>query len=168
MKLKDCKEKIKEILLKVQILIILLILLLIIIGGFSYYQYSSTIPKKTNINTNGQIEKLSEEFKVEDINERKKLITCKINEKYLQEKEYNNYVIGKGTAREVDINIIVKTKDKYYKAKTLQQSKDENGIITLVACVRTRFLLEDYEILLYDNEQQKLYEYVGGKSEENI
>ena len=84
MKLKVCKEKIKEILPKAQILIILLILLLIIIGGFSYYQYSSTIPKKTNINTNGQIEKLSEEFKVEDINERKKLITCKINEKYLQ------------------------------------------------------------------------------------
>ena len=166
MNLKDCKEKIKEILPKAQILIILLILLLIIIGGFSYYQYSSTIPKKININE--QIEKLSEEFKVEDINERKKLITCKINEKYLPEKEYNNYVIGKGTAREVDINIIIKTNGTYYKAKTLQQSKDENGIITLVACVRTRFLLDDYEILLYDNEQQKLYEYVGGKGEENI
>ena len=56
----------------------------------------------------------------------------------------------------------------YYKIKTLHEGTSTEGRVNLVGCVRTNHLKENCEILLYDNENKTLYQYVGGQSEENI
>ena len=156
--------KAKEMLKKIELFHIVIIVFIILGVFFAYYQYSSTVPKKVDIKINETKELEQSNLQIEDISSKKKKIICKIDEKYLTEKEYTNYVIGKGTAREVDCSIILKVGEQYYKIKTLQQGSTGKKI-NLTGCVRTNYVKENSEILLYDNENQTLYKYSGGQSE---
>lgn len=156
--------KIKEMVGKIELFHIVISVFIMLTIFFVYYQYSSTIPKKVNIQIDETKELEQSNFQIEDINVKKKQITCKIDEKYIPEKEYNNYVIGKGTARKINCSIIMKVEDKYYKIKTLSQGTVDNKIV-LTGAVRTNYLLENYEIMLYDEGEHILYKYVGGQSE---
>ena len=159
--------KIKEVFEKIELVHIVIVLILVIFAIFGYYQYSSSVPKKANIEISQTQQIQRDYFNMEDINNKSKKITCQIDSKYLKEKDYDNYVLGKGKAREIDCYIILKSGDNYYKIKTLHQGNTEDGRVNLVGCIKTKYLVENCEILLYDNENQILYEYVGGQSEGN-
>ena len=156
--------KVKEIFNKVELWHITIGIFIILSTFFVYYQYSSTVPKKTNIDIKEIKELQQSNIQIENIDNKKKKVTCKIDTKYLSEKEYTNYVIGKGVARAEDCSIIMKVGDEYYKIKSLSEGKS-NDKVDFVGCVRTNHLVENCEIMLYDNESKTLYKYVGGQSE---
>lgn len=162
----------KKLLKKVQLTHIAIILIIAIPIIFIAYQKSSIKPQKTNIENIEQTEELpQEDYVIQDISERTKMIKCGIDVSKLPQEEYFNYVSGKGMGAKVNCNIILKINDKYYKLKTILQESAVSitgGRINFEAVVKSKYLGKDYEILLYDNETNKLYQYTGGKSEENI
>ena len=153
---------------KIELFHIAIALIILIFVIFGFYQYNSSIPKKAKLEISQTKQLPQQYFNIEDIDNKNKKVTCKIDKTYINEKEYNNYVIGKGTAREVDCSIVVKEGNDYYKIKTLHEGTSTEGRVNLVGCIRTNHLKENCEILLYDNENKTLYQYVGGQSEENI
>lgn len=162
-------NKLKNIISKIELIHIAIILIIILTLLFLIYQYKSIMPHKISINENIEIEEVSSTDKVvEDINEKKKKIICTLETAKLPEKEYYNYVTGRGKGIEVDCSILLKMDEQYYKIKTLQEDGAEEGKIKLVGIVKNKYLKEEFEILLYDNQKQKIYQYTGGISEKDI
>ena len=161
--------KIKELLNKIEFTHIAIFIIIAIILFFVYYQYNSSVPKEEEIKNIEQTEQLDQEnLSIQDITKKKKVITCTINEEEFNEEEYYNYVIGKGKGRIINCSILIKAKENYYKIKTLQRGKTEDGKIILEGIVRNNYLFENCEILLYNNENKKVYNFLGGSSETNI
>ena len=161
-------DKIKNTISKIELIHIAVILVFIIFILFLIYQNKSITPYKTSINEDMEIEELAANEKVvSDINEKKKKITCTLETSKLPEKEYYNYVTGKGKSKDVDCEILVKQDGQYYKIKTIQEGDTKASKINLVGCIKNKKLKEEYEIFLYDKQKQKLYKYTGGVSEEN-
>lgn len=127
------------------------------------YQYSSMIPKKIDISIEAE-EALEDEVNIESITKNKKSIICKIDEKYFAEEKYNNYVLGEGTGVKIDCSILLKIDNQYYKIRTFYKSV-EDGKIQFVGYVNKKYLSKDYDILLYNNENSKIYRYVGDINE---
>lgn len=161
----------KKLLKKVQLFHIVIILVIVIPIVFIIYQKASVRPKEIKIENTEQSERLPEEdFSIKDISEKTKLITCAIDVSKLPKEEFFNYVSGKGTGTKINCCIVLKIKDRYYKLKTILQESAitvTEGKINFEAVVKSKYLGENCEILLYDNENKKVYQYIGGKSEEN-
>ena len=159
-------EKLKQILSKIQLIHIVIILFLMLVLIFAIYQNISCAPKKIEISENVETEILPEiDHAIEDTNKRVKKLICAIDVDKLPEKEYYNYVIGRGTGRTVNCSILLKTDGNYYKVKTLQEGEIQGEKINLVGCVKNKYVKENSELLLYDVEKQKIYTYTGGSSE---
>ena len=161
----------KKLLEKIQLVHIVIILFLAILIIFWFYQNNSTKLKQINIDDiDAQVKELPEvDYNVQNINNKIKKITCAIDVTNLSSQEYFNYVSGKGVGIKVNCSIILKLENKFYKLKTLLQESATTivgGKINLVACVKNKYLKENYEILLYDNDGKQAYKYVGGTSEE--
>lgn len=134
---------------------------------FGLYQYNSLKPKKIEIDTSN-VEIIKEDCNVQDISKNKKKVTCVLDEKYIDEKEYYNYVIGKGTGIKINCTILLKTDDeRTYKLKTLVE-KNEDKKIYFTSCIKSKYLKDNYKIFIINNENNKIYEYIGENSENNI
>ena len=172
-------KKAKQILSKIELIHIAIILFLMLTLIFVIYQNTSCALKKIEISENVETENLPEtDHAIEDINTNKRVkkLVCAIDVDKLPEKEYYNYVTGKGTGRTVNCSILLKTDGNYYKVKTLQEETQEGenqkgeikaGKINLIGCVKNEYIKENSELLLYDEEKQKIYIYTGGSSETN-
>ena len=134
-----------------------LIYLAILLGAgiliiFYGYQYFSRVPKKINIDENLiSEESLQTDYNIQDINA--------IQTKYFPKEKYKNYVLGEGEGKKVNCNILLKSDDKYYKLKTLVQGSPEEEIVNLIAIGKNKYFEKDYQILIYDNENERIYQY---------
>ena len=158
----DFKNKIFP---KINLIHISILLLIIIISIFTYYQYNSTIPKRVNVK--GKMEELlDDKFDVEKISKNKNIIKCQIDKRYFKEEEYDNYVLGKGKGIKINFNILLEKDGKYYKLKTLFDN-ESNGKFNLISCVDNKYLSGDYKVLLYNNDNSRIYKYIeiGDNSE---
>lgn len=160
-------NKKKSILEKIELIHIVILLVIIIIFSFTYYQYSASIPKLCNDIQVQLKEELEDYYTLQSVDKDKKRVVCAIDSNYLEETEYKNYITGASKGKKVNCSIILRQKDQFYKLKTIQQ-KIENGKIYLAGFIKNKYLVEEYEIFLYDNENQRIYQYIGGKSEESI
>ena len=160
-------KKIKDFISKIELIHIAIILILLIVLVLIIYQNNSVALHKISISENIEIEEVESTYKViENINGKVKKIICGIETNKLLEKEYYNYVTGKGKGRDVNCSILLKKDNQYYKIKTLQgETKEEKT--NFEACIKNKYLEEEYEIFLYDKEKQKIYKYTGGVSERN-
>ena len=163
-------EKLKQILSKIQLIHVAIIIFLMLTLIFVIYQNTSCAPKKIEISENIETEILPEiDHAIEDTNKRVKKLICAIDVDKLPEKEYYNYVTGKGTGRIVNCSILLKMDGNYYKVKTLQEETQKGeiqiGKINLIGCVKNKYIKENSELLLYDEEKQKIYTYTGGSGE---
>ena len=157
MNLKNILINFSKALLKLDFLHISIYLLILIIFIFTYYQYSSTIPKKISIK--GKVEKvLNDKYEIEEISGDKKIIKCQIDKNYFQEEKYKNYVLGEGQGRKINANILLKKGDEYYKLKTLLKDEDIE-YFNLVSCVNDKYLSGDFEVLIYNNDNSNIYIY---------
>ena len=158
----DFKNKIFPKIDLIHIYIFLFILITLI---FSYYQYNSTIPKRVNVK--GKMEELlDDKFDIEKVSKNKDIIKCQIDKRYFKEEEYDNYVLGKGKGIKINFNILLEKDGKYHKLKTLFDN-ESNGKFNLISCVDNKYLSGDYKVLLYNNDNSKIYKYIeiGDNSE---
>ena len=87
---------------------------------FVIYQNTSCAPKKIEISENIETEILPEiDHAIDDTNKRVKKLISAIDVDKLPEKEYYNYVTGKGTGRIVNCSILLKMDGNYYKVKNI-------------------------------------------------
>ena len=147
---------------KIELFHIIIFLTFFVLVIFFCYQYCAGIPKQCDFTLEVVEEFPKTDCIIQEINQHKKLMTCAIDSTYLEEKEYRNYIIGNGVGKKVNFNILLKMKDQYYKIKTLQ-AKMENEKIYLIGYVKNKYLMEDFEIFLRNNESQKVYQYIGGR-----
>ena len=160
------KKKIIEfgkLLSQIELVYILVIMIIGIIFVFIGYQYISIIPKKMNISAKTE-ELLEDEVNIESITRNKKSIICSIDKKYFPEEEYNNYVLGEGKGIKINCSILLKKNNEYYKIKTLFKCEEDDKIV-FVGYVDKKYLLGDYEVLLYNNENSQIYRYIGDINE---
>ena len=145
---------------KIPLIYLAILLGIVILIIFCGYQYFSRIPKKIKIDESLISEEiLQTDYSIQDINKNEKTITCAIQTKYFPEEKYTNYVIGEGQGKKVNCNILLKIDGTYYKLKTLVQGSPEEEIVNLLAIGKNKYLEKDYQILIYDNENQKIYQY---------
>lgn len=151
---------------KINLLHISIILLLMIILAFFLYQYRSSIPKKINISEDIEIEELPKtDQAMQDINNKMKKVICSIETEKLSSEDYYNYVSGKGVGKKANCSILLKMDGEYYEIKTLLEGNVQVSKVNFVGCVKSKYIKEGYELLLYDKEKQKIYTYIGGTNE---
>ena len=74
---------------KIELFHIAIALIILIFVIFGFYQYNSSIPKKTKLEISQTKQLPQQYFNIEDIDNKNKKVTCKIDKTYLDEKEYN-------------------------------------------------------------------------------
>lgn len=135
---------------------VILIIVLILI-----YRYSFFLPKKVDIVIENIVEiEENDSINITKVSEKKSIITCMINEKYISEKYLNNYIFGIDIGKKIDFSVIVKKDGNYYKLKTLLNNFNyEYEKIFFDAYVQNEYLSED--IYLYNNDTNELFVYKG-------
>ena len=143
---------------KINLLHISIMLLLMIALIFFVYQYISSIPRKIQISEDTEIEELPKtDHAMQDINSKMKKAVCAIETEKLLTEDYYNYVSGKGVGKKANCSILLKMDGEYYEIKTLLEGDVQSSKVNFVGCVKSKYLKEGYELLLYDKEKQKKY-----------
>lgn len=153
---------------KINLLYVSMILLVIISFVLGMYQYNSCKLKRIEIDEDIKIEELPEtDHIMQKINEKKQEVICALDTEKLPNEDYYNYVSGKGTGKNVNCSILLKQDDEYYEIKTLLEGDTNGPKVNFTGCIKSKYLKENYELMLYDKECQKIYTYTGGASENN-
>ena len=149
---------------KINLLYISIALVVVITLVLLIYQYTSCKPKKIEIDENNiEIEELPEtDHIMQEINNKILKAICAIETDKFQEKDYYNYVIGRGKGKEVNCSLLLKMDGQYYELKTILEGDTQAPKVNISGCIKSKYLKDNFELLLYDKEKQKIYKYTRG------
>lgn len=140
----------------------------LIIIIFVLWQHNSGTLKMIKVKEEIVLTNLPQTYLQEEIiGNNKDIITCAINLNQIEDKEFLNYVSGEGIGKKVNFDIIVKKDGIYYRIKTIEGKRDEEKVY-LTGYVKTKYLPDNYEILLYNKDSNKIYDYNGGTNEREM